>query len=259
VELRLGLGARLLRSKADGRTPLEEAVRLADELAQKAPSWAPPRLLAAQARLRLGRLDEARAELKRLGAEARKGPRACVVAAAIEFAVASRERKAGGAFGEAAKASLQEALAAPGDPVEARMLAGAATVLLAHQALEEGRSEAELVRNAVASLTAAVDAVPGYVEARYHRAWARFLLAGADAAKARSEWEGALADADAALQGAPDFLAARNLRGIVNFSLVRDAEAVADWRALIQADPSWDTPELQSWIQRAEKRLNNKP
>ena len=259
VELRLGLGARLLRSRGDGRPSLEEAARLADELAQKVPAWAPPRLLGAQARLRLGRLDEARAELKRLDAEARKGPRACVVAAAIELAVAGRERKAGAPYAEAAKLSLQEALAAPGDPVEARMLAGAAMVLLAQQALEEGRDEAELVRKAVASLSAAVESVPGYVEARYHRAWARFLLADVvrrEKGPARAEWEGAREDADAALAGSPDFLAARNLRGIVNFSLERDAEAVADWRALIQADASWDTPELQSWIQRAEKRLN---
>ncbi|HZN95702.1 MAG TPA: serine/threonine-protein kinase [Myxococcales bacterium] len=258
VELRIGLGARLLRSRGDGRPPLEEAARLADELAQKSPAWAPPRLLGAQARLRLGRLDEARAELNRLGAE-RKGPRACVTAAAIELAIAGRERKAGGAYAEAAKAALQEALAAPGDPVEARMLAGAATVLLAQHTADEGRDEAELVRKAVASLSAAVDSVPGYGEARYHRAWARFLLADVvrrEGGKARTEWEAAREDADAALAAAPDFLAARNLRGIVNFSLERDAEAVADWRALIQADASWDTPELQSWIQRAEKRLN---
>ena len=91
------------------------------------------------------------------------------------------------------------------------------------------------------------------------RAWARFLLADVvrrEGGTARAEWEGAREDADAALAGAPDFLAARNLRAIVNFSLERDADAVADWRALIQADASWDTPELQSWIQRAEKRLN---
>jgi hypothetical protein len=182
-----------------------------------------------------------------------------VAAAAIELAIAGRERKAGGGYAEAAKAALQEALAAPGDPVEARMLAGAALVLLAQQAMEEGRDESELVRKAVASLTAAAVALPGYVEARYHRAWARFLLADVarrEGETGKAEWDGALEDADAALAGAPDFLAARHLRGIVNFSLERDAEAVADWRALIQADPSWDTAELRSWIQRAEKRRN---
>ena len=57
-----------------------------------------------------------------------------------------------------------------------------------------------------------------------------------------------------ALAGWPEFSAARYLRGVVNFSLGRDAEAVADWRLLIRADAAWDTPEVRSWIQRAEGR-----
>src|SRR6185295_9697297 len=51
IELRIGLGARKQRARADGRPELEEAVRRADELAQKAPDWGPPRILGALARL----------------------------------------------------------------------------------------------------------------------------------------------------------------------------------------------------------------
>ena len=61
--------------------------------------------------------------------------------------------------------------------------------------------------------------------------------------------------ADAALKGWPEFQSARSLRGVVNFSLGRDADAEADWRLLIQADAAWDTAEVRSWIQRAEGRL----
>jgi hypothetical protein len=257
VELRLGLGARLLRSSGDGRPVLEEALRRADDLVQKTPGWPAPRLLGALARLRLGRLEEARADLSKLPAEARKGIRACLTAAALELAVAERERKAGGSYAEAAKASQREALGAPRDHVEARTLWGAAALLLAQHEAAEGRDESEFVKTALESLGQAIERLPGCVEARYHRARALFLQAeigrrgGGDG---RAAGEAARADADAALAAAPDFLPARHLRGIVNFSLGRDAEAVADWRVLIQAGGAWDTPDVRSWIQRAEGR-----
>src|SRR5207245_172712 len=59
IELRVGLGSKLLRSRGAGRPVLEDALARAEDLASKAPGWAPPRLLAATACLRLGRLDEA--------------------------------------------------------------------------------------------------------------------------------------------------------------------------------------------------------
>jgi hypothetical protein len=257
VELRLGLGARLLRSRGDGRPLLEDAVRRADDLAHKTPGWPAPHLLGAIARLRLGRLEEARADLSKLSEEARKGIRACLTAAGLELAVAERERKAGGAYAEAAKAAQREALGAPRDHVEARTLFGAAALLLAQHEAAEGGDESEFVKAAVESLGQAIERLPGSVEARYHRARALFLqaeLARRRGGDGRAEGEAARADADAALAAASDFLPARYLRGIVNFSLGRDAEAVADWRVLIEAGGAWDTPDLRSWIQRAEGR-----
>jgi hypothetical protein len=60
------------------------------------------------------------------------------------------------------------------------------------------------------------------------------------------------------LAAAPEHSGARYLRGIVNFSLAKDADALADWRALVEADRAWDTPDLRSWIQRAEERRKQK-
>jgi hypothetical protein len=258
IELRLGLGGRLLRSRGDGRPLLEEALRRADELVQKYPAWPAPRLLGAATRLRLGRLEEARADLSKLPQEARKGIRACLIASAVELAAAERERKAGSAYEESAKAAQREALGAPRDHVEALTLFGAAALLLAQHEAAIGGDETGFVKAAVESLTRALEQLPACLEARYHRARALFLLAELrrrDGSEGRSEGEAARADADAALAAAPDFLPARYFRGIVHFSLGRDAEAVADWRALLQADATWDTPELRSWILRAEERI----
>jgi hypothetical protein len=94
------------------------------------------------------------------------------------------------------------------------------------------------------------------VFARHPEIWGKFVWSMFDfAVDGRAEGEAALGDADAALAGWPEFQSARYLRGIVNFSLGRDAEAVADWRRLLEADATWDTPEVRSWIQRAEGRL----
>jgi len=260
VELRLGLGARLLRSRGAGRPVLEDALARAEELSRKARDWDPPHLLAAAARLRLGRLEEARAELSKLSEEGRKGVRACLIASATELASAERERKAGGAYAESAKASRREALRAPTDHVEALTLLGQSTMLLAAHAAEEGKDEGEPYREAAAALTRALERQPGAMEARYGRAWARWWLAevarrGGGSGKA--EDEGARADADLVVAAAPEFGGARYLRGIVNFSLAKDAEALADWQALIR-DKAWDTPDVRSWIQRAEERRKQK-
>jgi hypothetical protein len=138
------------------------------------------------------------------------------------------------------------------------VLLGASLLLQAQQAAESGQDETALVAGSWESLTRALESEPKYVEAHFHRARANFLRAelsrrgGGDGQK---EGQEARSDADAALEGWPDFLAARYLRGIINFSLGRDAEAVADWRLLVQMDAAWDTPEVRSWIQRAEGRL----
>jgi hypothetical protein len=261
VELRLGLGAKLLRSRGAGRPLLEEALSRAEELSRKAPAWTAPRLLAATARLQLGRLEEARADLSKLGAEARSGARACLVAAALELATAEQERKSGGAYAEAAKAAQREALRAERDSAEALTIHGSASLLLAQRAAEEGKDDAAIYREAAGTLTRALEREPGAMEARYRRGWARWWLAEAarrGGGDGKGEDEGARADADAVLAAAPDFSGARYLRGIVNFSLAKDADALADWRALIESDRAWDTPDLRSWIQRAEERRKQK-
>ncbi|HZE99647.1 MAG TPA: protein kinase [Planctomycetota bacterium] len=257
VELRIGLGSRLLRTRGEGRPALEDALRRAEDLLQTSPDWAAPRLLCAVARLRLGRLEDARADLGKLTATARSGLRARLTAASVELASAERERRAGAPFVDFVRSARREALSAPGESPEAQTLAAAASLLLAQDAAVSGRDESEPVASADEALSKALQLEPEYVEALYHRSRARFLkaeLARRSGADGRGDGELSLADADAALKRSPEFQSARYLRGIVNFSLGRDAEAVADWRLLIQSDASWDTPDVRSWIQRAEAR-----
>jgi len=258
IELRIGLGSRLLRSRGNGRPLLEEAATRADELTKESSKWGMPQLLAAQARLRLGKLEEARADLATLPETLKRSTPARLLQATLELAAAERERKAGGAYLEAAKSAQQAALAAPRGSAEAQALLGSALLLQAQHASESGLDESGLVGQAWEALTRSLTEEPKFVEAHFHRARANFLraeLARRGGGNGTKEGEEARADADAALEGWPDFLPARYLRGIVNFSLGRDAEAVADWRLLIRADAAWDTPEVRSWIQRAEGRL----
>jgi hypothetical protein len=260
IELRIGLGSRLLRTKeGDGRPVLEEAAARAEALLKESPKWGAPLLLAAQARLRLGKLEEAQADLTNLPEGLKGSTRARLTRAALELAAAERERRGGGAYLGAAQQAERAALAAPRGSGEAQALLGGALLLEAQHASESGQDEAGAVDKAWEALTRALSADPGYVQAHYDRARANFLRAELarrrSAGDGRAQGEEALEDADAALKGWPGFAAARNLRGIVNFSLGRDAEAVADWRALIRADAAWDTPEVRSWIQRAEGRL----
>jgi hypothetical protein len=262
IELRLGLGSRLLRSRGPGRPLLEEALGRAQELAKRAPGWLPPRLLAASANLRLGQLEEARADLSKLSVELRGSARACLLAAALERATAEQERKAGGAWAESAKAAQREALRAPGDPVEALPLLGSVLLLLGQRAAEEGKKEeGEYYRESEAALTRALERVPGYVEARVLRGWAcwwRGELARRAGGDGRAEDERARADADLLLASHPGHEEARYLRAIVNYSLAKDADALADWRVLLKANAAWDTPTLRTWMQQAEERLKQK-
>ena len=258
IELRIGLGARLLRSRGDGRPLLEEAAARSEELIRDHPRWGVPLLLRAQARLRLGRLDEARSDLSNLPDGLKGSTRARLAWAALELAAAERERRAGGEVLGAAKAAQQAALGAPRGSSEGQMYLGAALLLQAQQTAAAGQDESLLVSESAEALTRSLEVEPKGAEARFHRARANFLkaeLARRSGGDGKQAGEEARADADAALESWPDFLAARYLRGIVNFSLGRDAEAVADWRVLIQADAAWNTPEVQSWIQRAEGRL----
>jgi hypothetical protein len=253
IELRLGLGSRQLRLRADGKPLLEEAVRRADELASKASGWAPPRLLAASARLKLGRLDEARADLSNAGG----GVQARLLAAAVDLASAEREMRAGRPYVALVNASQQAALDVPRGHPEALTLLGMGSLMLALQAIadNDNKQESAQVAASMESLSAAIDA--GSIEARYQRAQSQFLLAEIrrrEGKTGREEGEAALSDADAVLAAAPEFHFARLLRGNVNFSLGRDADAVADWRALMVADRSWDTPALRADIQRALDR-----
>jgi hypothetical protein len=251
IELRLGLGSRLQRSRADGKALLEEAAKRADALASTAPDWVPPRLLAAQARLKLGRLDEARADVGKAGS----GVRARLLASAIELAAAEREMRAGRPYVKLVEASQSAARDVPRSHPEALTLLGMGSLFLALQAISDNQNEAEHVSASMEALTAAIQA--GSIEARYQRAQAQFLLAEIrrrEGGTGKAEGESALADATAVLAAAPEFHFARLLRGNVNFSLGRDAEAVADWRALIEADRAWDTPSLRSDIQRALDR-----
>ena len=163
--------------------------------------------------------------------------------------------RAGRPYSKFVEASQRAARDVPRDHPEALTLLGMGSLFLALQAIADNQNESEHVADAMKALTAAIAA--GWIDARYQRAQAQFLLAEIrrrEGQDGRKEGESALADADAVLAAAPEFHFARLLRGNVNFSLGRDADAVADWRALMAADPSWDTPSLRSDIQRALDR-----
>jgi hypothetical protein len=251
AEARLGLGTHLAARGADGRPALEEAVSLADALGRGASGWPPPRVLRAAAKRGLGRPDDALAEIEGLS----DSVPALVQAAWIAVAQAERERKAGRSGAEFCRAARRRAVEAgrlaPGHP-EALAAAAAGAVGLVHEGVEPS-----LLGAAGEELDRALAAAPGCLEALFVRARAGFLRA--DAARraggdGRAESAAAESDLGSILNVLPRHRPALHLRGVARFGVGDYDGALADWRALVAADASWDGPELREWMRHAEER-----
>jgi tetratricopeptide (TPR) repeat protein len=210
---------------------------LANALAQASRDWAVPRIVRGAARLRLGQLQDAWAELRDA---AQADPRAMVAAAAVWLRLAEGQRRAGqSASAEATRASelARGALAIHPEHAEARALAGAARLA---QAEEDPRALDEAMRE----LSAAIAAVPGFARARAARATVHYL---------RGDLPSALTDLDEALAAVPGLSSARYLRGVARYTAGRSAEAAEDWRRVAREAPGLD-PAIDAWIGRAEER-----
>jgi tetratricopeptide (TPR) repeat protein len=261
IELRLGLGARLARRRADARSRFEEAVRLSDRLSRQAPEWSSPRILRATARARLGQLDDAWSEIEALLGRPRVPVRALLVASGVWLQRGERNRRSHLPWeGEARKARewAMKVLSALPDHPGALTLAAAASILLAQAEAAAGRDESELVDGAVAELGRALAAQANSGEALFHRGRALFLRAEIARRAGRpsaTDMVRSLEDLDLALRWIPDLLSARYMRGIARFTAGTYDGALDDWTLVLKADPSWDSGELQEWIREARSGL----
>jgi tetratricopeptide (TPR) repeat protein len=254
VELRLGLGGRMLRRRREGRPWLEQAVQRAGDLAAPSGVWTAPVVLRAWARVRLDQLEEAVAELDdRLGRPG-CGARAFLVAASARLRIAERKRREGLSGDEdvqKARELAAKALASAPEHPEGRVLAAAG--LLAAR----GPEDVEALNEVVAEAARALERAPGYVEAAFLRGRALFFggVAAARAGRdARSPYAAAEADFGAVLSAAPEFAPAWHARGVVRFKLERYDGALADWARLLELDPGYDTPDLRAHRRQAEDR-----
>jgi serine/threonine protein kinase len=261
VEGRIGLGSLLQRHRKDSRPPLEEAVRLTNELGQRAPEWLAPRLLRAAARIKLGQFDDAWAELQRVV----EGPvhplRGMLLSSTLWLELGEEHRKAGQAFQEDLKKARKFAVEAlgssPGHP-EGLSLSGAASLIMAQDAASRGEDEGVPLKDAIDSFSAAIARLPGFQEALHHRARALFMESGMlkrSGREDRPSLDRALADVNLVLAAVPESLAARYLRGILQFARGETGDALADWKWIQTSDPRWNASELDLWIRQAESRL----
>ncbi|HTF56425.1 MAG TPA: serine/threonine-protein kinase [Planctomycetota bacterium] len=254
IEGLVGLGTRRKLRGGDSKSPLEEALQRATDLSSGHGSWPAPRVLRGMTLLKLGRPDAALSELKDLKEATAADIRANLVLSAASLRLADNARRSRSPYDASLEKATEYAdrvLARIGHHPEALALKAAALVFSA----ESAKQPALPLREALGLLKQSSELAPNYVEARFHRACALFLLAETAAPSDPStatHKSAALADLDAALQSVPELAAARALRGIIRCSLGRHAEALEDLRpALAQAD-SVDKQELEAWIRVAE-------
>jgi hypothetical protein len=263
IDVRLGLGARLARTGGDPRPRYEEVVALADALSTGSPSWPAPRILRAAARTRMGRHEDAWADLSGLVAGPGAEPRALLTAASVWLRFADERRRGGRPYGDEAARGREYALAVLGgfpEHPEAMNLAAAAALALAGAAAARGEDESELLNDALDRATRALDAVPRYADARVQRAAAHYLTGERERRNGRlagPHHEKALADLDAALADAPGLTTARCIRGIVRFAMERYDGAADDWRQVLRETPDTDAgaKDIRAWLQTAERRV----
>jgi serine/threonine protein kinase/tetratricopeptide (TPR) repeat protein len=214
IEALLSLGARLrlrcvdvLKPVVDFKTPLQEAIKLADELIKTANDvenggWRVPRVLRAAGLVRLDQAVEALKTLPSAPGTSLSDIRTNLVLARAYL----RQQKYTQAYNYAKFAD--DALK---DHPEAAMLKGAALVEGAMGAVDPSADALE----ALDELSTAINQVTDYVEARYYRACALFLLADWTEISKEQATQcrfSAIADLDVVLKKVPNLAAARQLR-----------------------------------------------
>jgi tetratricopeptide (TPR) repeat protein len=227
IELRLGRGTRLARRGRPATAEFEEALRRA----QKLPDCTPALVLRASALLKLGKPIDAWAVLAAL-ADGTTDAGGLIVSAAIWL-----DEDAERSLGYAARA----AAICPDHP-EALNLVAAARLAQAQSAAALGKDYSALLDDALEKLDRSL---PESIDRRVHRATALYLKGRAEEARS---------DLDAALAVVPELAAAAYLRGVVRFSAGEYEQAAEDWKTLIRHHPSWDSGELQGWIEVAQRR-----
>jgi len=264
VEALIGIGSRRIQRGEDFRTPLQEAAQL---LKGMRASWKPARILRALATMKLAesRLEESISELGETQGSSPAEIRADLAQAAIRYRLAEYYRQSGlppkGQLRQAQDAA-DRVLIRYADHPEAMTLKGATLISSTELDADSGVDIKPPLLEAVALLSAAIKQIPDYVDARYHRARALFLLgdaggnADADGIRYREE---AIADLNVVLAKVPGFGPALALRGYVRCSLgkyedaAKDMAQAATWKAepTLKAQAGIDEKQIQKWINLA--------
>ncbi|HTF55680.1 MAG TPA: serine/threonine-protein kinase [Planctomycetota bacterium] len=266
IEALIGIGSRRILRGEDFQAPLQEAGRLLKGMKER---WKPVRVLRALSTMKLGeaRLEESITELGETQGPAPAEIRADLAQAAIRYRLAEYYRRQGGIPPQGQLRQAQDAadrvLLRYEDHPEAKTLKGAAVISMAELDTETGADVKAPLLEAVALLSDAIKRIPDYVDARYHRARALFLLGEAagpiDAVGIRFREE-AIADLDAVLRRVPGFGTALALRGYVRSALGKYEEAAKDmaqaaaWKAEpnLKAQAGIDEKQIQKWVNLAK-------
>jgi len=252
MEALVGLGTVRRIRGGDHQAPLTEAIAFCDAL-PKDLDWKASGVLRAQANMRLGHFEEALVDLGKTRRPPAVEDRADLATASIHLRRAKKHRDLGLPY----DLDLKQAREAAGSLLrrhhpEALNLNAAVTVFMA-----EAAPDAAKLQEAVDQLTRALAQTPGHVEALFHRASAlHFLaLAGASVKEPQKPFrQQALEDLGAVLKAIPEMGEARELRGIIHFSMGNYDQAIADWTLALKRGTDADKDRLSKSIEQARFR-----
>jgi tetratricopeptide (TPR) repeat protein len=260
IEALLGTGRSLQLRDGHFRTVFAQAIEESNSLPSEE-GWNVPYLLRAEALLGLGQYQEAKAEAGRVQGPTTDEVRALLISAAAslrqaEKAQETRSPKAAEYLAEAMTFSDRAVARIKDHPMALTLRAAAAL-----QAAELSPESALLPNEAIRRLSIALDRAPEFVEARFHRAAAYFLLAERTSrtdSKGEEYRTAAIADLDRILQTVPDLAAAYALRGLVRASLGQHAGSIDDFKEALKRSPCGEPDEVRMWMRAAEFADKNK-
>ena len=207
IEALIALGARLKLRGAVYDAPLNEAIKLAGQLPNSGGKV--PRVLRAEANLRLGLPEKAVQELPSGLGSAVSEIRANLVSAAVRLRLGQSPDAKN--FAKHANDAIQ-------DHPEAQRLLGASAYAAAYEAARRKEDPSAGALEAVDLLTLAINKVDGFIEAHYDRACALLLIADYAAmskAHATQCRQRAIADLNVVLDKVPNLAAALRVREIL--------------------------------------------